>query len=254
MENIEPLEQLYEILELLTAKYGVMGIAVAMFAESAGVPLASAVVILASGTMILRGSVSFWSVFLASTIGITAGSIFSYYLGMFGSMISDAVKKSYRHRNGSRRDMQDNEKAENVAARPPSKMALLWDRYGNFSIFMAQLWGVTRTFISFPAGAMHMNLSLFIIYTFLGGAIYSLLAIALSLLLTGTMSFALRLLRMLFDISPWILLLTIILLASLVFLICHIKKRRGPCRFFNGIRMKIWKGFQDKDEEKELKL
>lgn len=250
MENIEPIEQLYELFELVTAKYGVMGIALAMFAESAGVPFASAVVILTSGTLILRGTLSFWSVFLASAIGITVGSIFSYYVGMFGSMVSSAVKKGYRNRNGSGQGKQESAKAENVAFKQPSKMSLLWDRYGNFSIFMAQLWGVTRTFISFPAGAMHMNLSLFIIYTFLGGAIYSLLAIALSLLLTGTMGFALRLLRMLFDLSPWILILTIVLLVILVFLICLPKKRKEIWQYLNGIRLKIWKGFQGRDEEK----
>ncbi|MFO8192375.1 MAG: DedA family protein [Bacillota bacterium] len=250
MEIIEPLEHLYEIFELMTAKYGVMGIAVAMFAESAGVPFASAVVVLTSGTMILRGSVSFWSVFLASTIGITTGSIFSYYVGMLSGLLSKIVKKGYKKRNGQRKsDDETYEQVKKVYVRQPSKLAMLWDRYGNFSIFMAQLWGVTRTFISFPAGAMHMNISLFIIYTFLGGAIYSLLAIASSLLLTGTMGFAIRLLRMLFNLSPWILFMAIGLIILLIFLFCMIKNKKWFCQFVDGIRMKIWKGFQGNDEE-----
>jgi membrane protein DedA with SNARE-associated domain len=250
MENIEPLEQLYEIFEMMTAKYGAIGIAVAMLAESAGVPFASFVVILTSGTMILRGNVSFWSIFLASTIGITAGSIFSYYVGMFGSMLSKIVKKGYKKRNGQRKSGNETGiKGEKVYTRPPSKLAMLWDKYGNFSIFMAQLWGVTRTFISFPAGAMHMNIYLFVIYTFLGGAIYSLLAIALSLLLTETMGFAIRLLRILFDISPWFLFLAIGLIVILVLFICMIKKRKRTCQYLKRIKMKIWKGFKGNNEE-----
>ncbi|MDY6825830.1 MAG: DedA family protein [Bacillota bacterium] len=251
MDNIiEPLKQLYEIFELLTAKYGVMGIAAAMFAESAGIPFASAVVILTSGTLILRGDVSFWSLFLASTIGITAGSIFSYYVGMFGSILSKIVKTGYKKRNGQRKGGNETEgKNEKIYARQPSKLGMLWDKYGNFSIFMAQLWGVTRTFISFPAGAMHMNLYLFVIYTFLGGAIYSLLAIALSLLLTGTMGFVIRLLRILFDISPWFLILAIGLIIILVLFICMIKKRERTCQYLKRIKMKVWKGFKGNNEE-----
>ncbi|OPL10147.1 MAG: hypothetical protein AVO34_04095 [Firmicutes bacterium ML8_F2] len=250
MENIEPLEQLYEIFEMMTAKYGAIGIAVAMLAESAGVPFASFVVILTSGTMILRGNVSFWSIFLASTIGITTGSIFSYYVGMFGGMLSKIVKKGYKKRNEQRKSGDETcEHVEKVYDRQPSKLAMLWDRYGNFSIFMAQLWGVTRTFISFPAGAMHMNLYLFVIYTFLGGAIYSLLAIVLSLLLTETMGFAIRLLRILFDISPWVLLLAIGLIVISVLFFCKIKKKKRPCQYIKRIRINIWKGFKGNDEE-----
>jgi membrane protein DedA with SNARE-associated domain len=60
---------------------------------------------------------------------------------------------------------------------------------------MAQLWGFSRTFISFPAGAMHMNIYLFVIYTFLGGSIFSLLAILASIALTRTMRYTIMALR-----------------------------------------------------------
>jgi hypothetical protein len=36
MDNIEPFETIYEVIEMLIAKYGAIGIAAAMFAESAG--------------------------------------------------------------------------------------------------------------------------------------------------------------------------------------------------------------------------
>ncbi len=121
MENVEPFEYLFEMLELLIARYGALGIAVAMFAESAGVPFASAVVLLTSGTMILRGTVSFWSILLASTVGITLGSIFSYALGLLGSMVGSAVRATYLQNrfNNSQR----------IAARSRSKFSHLWDRY-----------------------------------------------------------------------------------------------------------------------------
>ncbi|MGI6097464.1 MAG: hypothetical protein ACOYBM_05030 [Dethiobacteria bacterium] len=58
------------------------------------------------------------------------------------------------------------------------------DRYGNFSIFCAQLFGTTRTFISLPAGATKINLGHFIVYTTLGGILFSIVAISFSLVLT----------------------------------------------------------------------
>jgi membrane protein DedA with SNARE-associated domain len=199
MDNIEPFETIYEVMEMLVSKYGALGIAAAMFAESAGVPFASAVVLLTSGTMILRGTVSFWSIFLASTIGITLGSIFSYIIGLLSSMVGSKVRNNLAN---NRCNYPDN---DNGDLKPRSRITKLWDRYGNFSIFMAQLWGVSRTFISYPAGAMHMNFYVFIIYTFLGGSIFSLAAIALSVALTGTMGLTIKVLKQVADLSPWLL-------------------------------------------------
>lgn len=209
MENVEPFEYLYEMLELLVARYGVLGIALAMFAESAGVPFASAVVLLTSGTMILRGSVSFWSILLASTIGITLGSIFSYILGLLGSIVGSAVRATYLQNR-----LNNNQK---ITVRSRSKFAHLWDRYGNFSIFMAQLWGFSRTFISFPAGAMHMNIYLFVIYTFLGGLIFSLFAILASIALTRTMRYTIMALKALAGLSTWLIIVPILLVLLVIY-------------------------------------
>lgn len=196
-EPIEPLEPLYEMLELLIARYGSWGIAAAMFAESAGLPFASAVVLLTAGTLILRGSLSFWSVFIASTIGITLGSIFSYIVGLLGSMAGTAVKSGFFHHPGA----LENE----TAGKSDSKIIYLFKKYGNFSVFMAQLWGITRTFGSFPAGAMHMNLFVFILYTFLGGAFFSLIYVIASIALVRAMSLVYYSLKYIADLSPWLL-------------------------------------------------
>lgn len=208
MENIELFETIYDLLEMMIARYGAMGIAAAMFAESAGVPFASAIVLLTAGSMILRGGVSFWSIFWASTIGITLGSIVSYLIGMGGRFVGSKVRVSYF--NSSQIDDPPSQNHRK------SKLHLLWKRYGNFSIFMAQLWGFSRTFISFPAGAMHMNFLIFVVYTFLGGMLFSLLAIGSSLILTHTMGLTLRLLRSMLSLSPWLLLIPAILIGAAI--------------------------------------
>jgi len=218
MENIEPFETIYDLFELMIARYGAMGIATAMFAESAGVPFASAIVLLTAGSMILRGSVSFWSIFWASTIGITLGSIVSYLIGMGGRFVGSIVRVSYFNTS-----QQDDLPSQNHRK---SKLHLFWKRYGNFSIFMAQLWGFSRTFISFPAGAMRMNFFIFVVYTFLGGMLFSLLAIGSSLVLTHTMGLTLRLLKSMLSLSPWLLLLpTRLIGTAIIYLLLRKKKK-----------------------------
>jgi membrane protein DedA with SNARE-associated domain len=215
MENIEPFETIYDIFEMLVAKYGALGIAAAMFAESAGVPFASAIVLLTAGTMILRGSVSFWSIFWASTIGITLGSIVSYLIGMFGSVLGRKMRFNYYKHQPVR-----------PKRRRKSKLGLLWKKYGNFSIFMAQLWGFSRTFISFPAGAMHMNFYVFVVYTFLGGMLFSLLAISSSLVLTHTMGLILRLFKSMLNLSPWLLMIpTALIVVAAIYLLLRKKNK-----------------------------
>jgi len=229
LETVEPFETIYEITELLIARYGPIGIGAAMFAESAGVPFASAIVLLTSGTMILRGTVSFWAIFISSTLGITLGSIFSYLLGLLGSVVGSKVKTNMFGQAVCRNaPVKKNEGSG-------SRLIILWEKYGNFSIFMAQLWGVTRTFVSFPAGAMHMNFYIFIIYTFLGGAIFSLIAIGASIALTGTMGFTIKLLKQLASLSPWLLLIPLAILVAFLFLYFYKKKKNDSTGIFQNI-------------------
>ncbi len=216
MEYMEFLEPLYESLERLVSRYGSRGIAVAMFAESAGVPFASSIVFLSAGSLILRGSCSFWSIFISSTIGITLGSIFSYTIGLLGSIVGDAVKFKIKIRSNRFKNRHDPVKTPTKQYR--SKILHLFNKYGNFSIFMGQLWGFSRTFISFPAGAMHMNFYLFIIYTFLGGALFSLMTIGASLVLTGTMSLMIKAFIAMIDLSPWLLLVPVLIAVLFVYI------------------------------------
>ncbi len=233
IEQIEQLDPIFDFLELLISRYGTTGIAAAMFAESAGVPFASTIVLLTAGTMILRGSVSFWTLLLASTIGITVGSIFSYVVGLLGSMAGTAVKTGFLVRHP--------EHSKVARASNKSNILRLWDKYGIFSIFMAQLWGFSRTFGSFPAGAMHVNFFLFIIYTFLGGALFSFVYIAASIALTGTMSATIGILKTVLDISPWLFILVIAILAAAAYLLVQ-KKRTGSFPDFR----RIWSTFAGK--------
>ena len=142
--------QLAQALDLIALKYGALGISLAMFAESAGIPFASALVILTAGKMIATGKVSFIVAVIASSIGITAGSFLSYLIGAMGHRIGRVINTGLSSKRIKKIPIQE------------TKFKKFYDKYGKYSILMGQLFGTTRTFISFPAGVMHMNIFLFL--------------------------------------------------------------------------------------------
>ncbi|NLA04414.1 MAG: DedA family protein [Firmicutes bacterium] len=193
----------------LVSKYGAWGVAGAMLLESTGVPFVSTAVLLTAGPMILSGRAGFWVLLSASTAGIIAGSAISYLIGYLGGGVGRAVGHFF-NRNSSK----------NTGAAPASssRVQQFMEKYGTYSIFVGQLWGVTRTFISFPAGAMQMNLPLFILFTALGGAAFSLWVIVWSLVLTSTAGLLFRLLRVLGGLPPWTWPLPVLAVAVLIYL------------------------------------
>lgn len=154
----------------LVFKYGVLGLAVGMFAESLGIPTASVVLELTAGPMILAGKTTFIEAVIFSTIGLTLGSVVSYYMGYYGL---DIGKKVFKRG------------AETVKKEQGSAVKFL-RKYGDIGILFAQLFGPARTWISVPAGALKMDIRKFVLYTAIGGAMYCSFAIGLSLAITGT--------------------------------------------------------------------
>lgn len=154
----------------LVFKYGVLGLAVGMFAESLGIPTASVVLELTAGPMILSGKTTFIEAVIFATAGLTLGSVVSYYMGYYGL---DIGKKVFRRG------------AETVKKEQSGAVRFL-RKYGDIGILFAQLFGPARTWISVPAGALRMDIKKFVVYTAIGGALYCSFAIGLSLAITGT--------------------------------------------------------------------
>lgn len=171
----------------LVARYGVLGLAIGMFAESLGIPTASVVLELTAGPMILAGKTTYVEAVIFATLGLTAGSVVSYYLGYFGVDLGHYL---FRRRVVPAPEGQN------------SALALV-RRHGDIGIVLAQLFGPARTWISVPAGAMKMNIRKFTIYTAIGGSLYCAFAIGVSVALTGTLkALYLKLLEKMN--SPWI--------------------------------------------------
>ncbi len=195
MDLTELLVLLPELCGNRISRYGAWGVAAAMLAESAGAPFVSSVVLFTAGGMILSGRASFWTLFFASTAGIILGSAISYLIGYMGGSVGRVVGHYLNRSSGA---------PPSARFRALSRVYDFMEKYGIYSIFVGQLWGVTRTFISFPAGAMKMSPLFFILYTALGGAAFSAWVIGWSLIFTGTAGLLFKLLKILHLLTPWI--------------------------------------------------
>ena len=131
---------------------GLPGIALLMAIESACIPLPSEVIMPFSGYLVFNGEYSLLAVSLAGAIGCVVGSIPAYYLGMYGGR--PLIEKYGKYILMSNRDLD---------------LADRWfQRHGEATVFIARLLPVVRTFIAFPAGVAKMDMTRFILYTFVG--------------------------------------------------------------------------------------
>lgn len=137
-----------------TMGYG--GIVLLMAIESACVPLPSEIIMPFAGFLVFKGELTLSLVALAGAIGCVIGSIPAYYVGMYGGR--PLAEKYGKYILLSKNDLDTADK--------------LFIKYGEIIIFIARLLPAVRTFIAFPAGVARMNMSKFIIYTFIGSLIW----------------------------------------------------------------------------------
>lgn len=148
---------LIDLLVALFEKYGIFGIFLGMMLESMGVPGAGAALDLLAGPLHKESSYSIPAITLTATAGLTVGSAISYFIGR---LISRNAISYLKKRN----------KEELI-----TKLKSMAEKNLKIGIFLAQLYGTTRTFISFPAGILKLNFLSFIVFTALGGLVYCFL-------------------------------------------------------------------------------
>lgn len=154
IEKILATLSLFVISVISSMGYG--GVVLLMAIESACIPLPSEVIMPFSGYLVWKGEMTLWGVAFAGAVGCVLGSIVAYYAGAWGGR--PFVEKYGRYILVSPRDLD---------------LADRWfNRHGDITIFVGRLLPVIRTFIAFPAGVSRMNMSRFVLYTFVGSLIW----------------------------------------------------------------------------------
>jgi membrane protein DedA with SNARE-associated domain len=131
---------------------GYGGVVLLMAIESACIPLPSEIIMPFAGYLVYTGQFTLQGAALAGAVGCIVGSIPAYWLGQYGGR--PLIEKYGKYVLLSKKELDFADR--------------LFSRHGQWVVLAARLLPVIRTFIAFPAGVARMNMTKFVVYTFLG--------------------------------------------------------------------------------------
>ncbi|MCX7696715.1 MAG: DedA family protein [Bacteroidales bacterium] len=137
---------------------GYVGVFVLMAMESMFFPVPSEAVMPFAGFNISDGTMHWWGVLVASTLGSIVGSSLSYAIGYWGGI--PLVKKYGRYFLIEEKHLQLTER--------------FFQKYGAITIFVCRFIPVIRHVVSIPAGTGKMNFLTFIIMTAIGATMWNM--------------------------------------------------------------------------------
>jgi membrane protein DedA with SNARE-associated domain len=150
------------------SSWGYMGVFFLMLLESSSLPIPSEVVLPFAGYLVSLGSINFWIANLAATTAGISGALIDYFVGMKGWR--------YLTKKGTIGKVFFNKNQLDTATS-------WFKRYGTIVVLFSRLVPGFRTVVSFPAGAIKMPLSKFIVYTAVGCLLWNALLIYLGFFL-----------------------------------------------------------------------
>jgi membrane protein DedA with SNARE-associated domain len=144
------------------SSWGYYGVFLLMLLESSSLPIPSEIILPFAGYLVSLGQLNLLLTITVSTVAGTAGSLIDYCVGMKGM---DLITRHTILANilFSKTRMETIEK--------------WFNKYGSTAVFVSRLIPGFRTMISFPAGAIRMSLTKFLVYTTAGCLIWSALLI-----------------------------------------------------------------------------
>jgi membrane protein DedA with SNARE-associated domain len=147
------------------ARGGYWGIALLMALENVFPPIPSEVIMGVGGVLLARGTMEFWPLMLAGTVGSTLGNYAWYWVGdRWGyRRLAPLID---RHGRWLTLNFSDVEKA-----------ARFFQSHGQWVVFVLRFSPFLRTMVSLPAGLAHMKLWKFLLFTFLGAGLWNALLV-----------------------------------------------------------------------------
>ena len=149
------------ILSMVDA-YGYLGIAMLIIVENVFPPIPSEVILTFGGFLTTYTQMTAPGVILVSTIGSVLGAIILYGVGRLLpeerliKLVEGPIGKILRFK------------------RSDVEMAIGWfDRKGNIAVLLCRCVPIVRSLISVPAGMAKMGMQKFLIYTFIGSAVWT---------------------------------------------------------------------------------
>lgn len=154
-----------DLIVSLIERLGYVGIAILMALENIFPPMPSEAIMGAGALAIDRGSMEFWPLLIAGTIGSTIGNYVWFWAGdkwgyrRLGPFIE-------RWGKWLTMEWEDVERASRF-----------FRRHGQWVVFILRATPIMRTMISLPAGLAHMGTLKFLTFTAAGAAVWNVMLI-----------------------------------------------------------------------------
>jgi membrane protein DedA with SNARE-associated domain len=140
---------------------GYLGIFLLMIIENIFPPIPSELIMGMGGVAVARGTMEFWPLLVVGTLGSTLGN---YVWFMAGEKLGYRRLKPLIDRWGRwlTVDWEDVEKG-----------TAFFQRHGHWIVFALRFSPLLRTIISLPAGLIHLPRVKFLVFTFVGSAVWN---------------------------------------------------------------------------------
>ena len=135
-----------------------------MAIESSFIPFPSEVIIPPAAWKAAQGELNIYLVVLFGTIGALIGALFNYYFALF---LGRAIVYRFAESKVGRLMLLSRESVEKAEA--------YFVRHGKTSTLIGRLVPAIRQLISLPAGLARMKMRDFLLYTFIGSAIWNII-------------------------------------------------------------------------------
>lgn len=142
---------------------GYIAIVFLMFLENVFPPIPSELIMPLAGFTANQGKLSLVGVIIAGTIGSVLGTLPLYYIGR---TIGEERLKTWADKHG---------KWLTVSASDIENASRWFQKHGNIAVLVGRLVPGVRSLIAVPAGIGKMNMSLFLLYSAIGSAMWTTL-------------------------------------------------------------------------------
>lgn len=163
----------------LIEQWGYIGIALGVALEYACIPIPSEVILPFIGILASKNSFSYLGVILVSVIAGILGSIICYLIGFYGGnpLILSLTKKFPKTKKST------------------TALNKWFEKHGKLAVLFARLFPLTRTYVSFIAGATKLNPAVFTLYSLVGITLWNTVLISLGYILGENWAFIETLLK-----------------------------------------------------------
>ena len=145
-----------DFIDRMVGSLGAAGVALLMFLENVCPPVPSEIIMPLAGFVSSQGSIGFWTVVIAGTVGSLAGATLWYVVGR---RLGERRLRDWVDAHGRWLTM-DGEDVDR---------AMRWfERHGGVAVFFGRLVPGVRTLISLPAGFASMSVPMFLAWSTLG--------------------------------------------------------------------------------------